>query len=172
MEPCGLAQLPHGLQAEEGVALHAPSALAAQHAGEDVGNRIDIGRDVESPPEQIVTGVDHQRDFFSRHDLAQAIDKFCAAGAATEDADHAALRARPSSPVAVLSFSESNPGLASSGSTNSGYTGSRWRNTLPLASVRSCNCSMCGHGFSGLMKSGVSGEIPPQSLMPASINSS
>ena len=34
VKPCGLAELPHGLQAEERVAFHAPSTFAAQHAGE------------------------------------------------------------------------------------------------------------------------------------------
>src|SRR5215831_6308547 len=91
VEPCRFAELPHCLQAKEGVAFDAPSALAAQHAGEDVGNRVNIWRDVETPPHQIVACVHHESDLFGGHDLPQAIDKFRTAGAAGEDADHAAL---------------------------------------------------------------------------------
>ena len=38
---------------------------------------------------------------------------------------------------------------------------------LPAASVCSRRCSSSGHGDSGFTKSGVSGDTPPQSLMPA-----
>ena len=95
VEPDGFAELSHRLQAVEGVALHAPSTLVAQEIGEDVSDGIDVGRNIEAPPEKVVAGVDYESDFFGGHDLAQAIDEFCAAGAAGEDADHAALRVRP-----------------------------------------------------------------------------
>ena len=88
VEPCGLAELSHGLQAEEGVAFHAPSALAAQHAGEHIGDGVDVGGNVEAPPEQVIAGVDDQGDFFGGHDLAEAVDELGAASAAAEDADH------------------------------------------------------------------------------------
>src|SRR5690349_15201605 len=141
MEPCRLAELPHGLQAKEGVALYSPSSLAAQHAGEHVGDRIDVGRDVESPPHQIVAGIHHERDVFRGHDLAKAVDKLRATRASAENADHAALRARPSPAVAARNFSERRPGFAVTRETYSGYTGSRWRSAAPLASVRKSNCS-------------------------------
>src|SRR5581483_4572477 len=99
VEPRGLAELSHGLQAEKCVALHSPAALAAQHAREHVGDGVNVGRDVESPPQKIVAGVDDKGDFFCRHDLAKAIDELCAPCSAAEDTDHAALRARPSSAV-------------------------------------------------------------------------
>src|SRR5215831_2023242 len=141
MEPCRLAELHHRLQAKEGIALHAPSALAAQHAGEHVGDRIDVGRDVKSPPHQIVARIHYQRDVFRRHDLAQSVDKLRAAGASAEDADHAALRASPSPPVAARNFSERRPGFAVTRETYSGYIGSRWRSAASLPSVRKRNCS-------------------------------
>src|SRR5271165_5452850 len=101
MEPGRLAELSHGLQAEKRIALYAPSALAAEHAGEYVSNGIDIRRNVESPPEQIVARVNDDRDFFGGHDLPQAVNEFCTAGTTAQNADHAALfiLARPSSSV-------------------------------------------------------------------------
>src|SRR6202035_415679 len=98
VEPRRLAELPHGLQAEKSIAFHAPAAFAAERAGEHVGDGIDIRRNVESPPEQVVPGVDDQSDFFRRNDLPQSIDEFGAARAAGEYTNHAALfsLARPS----------------------------------------------------------------------------
>jgi hypothetical protein len=69
---------------------HAPSTLATEHAGEHIGDGVDVGRNVETPPEQVIAGVDDQRDVFGGHDLAQSVDELGAAGAAAEDADHAA----------------------------------------------------------------------------------
>ena len=60
VEPGGLAELSHGLQAKKSIALHAPAALAAEQAGENVGDRIDVRGNVESPPQQVVAGVDDQ----------------------------------------------------------------------------------------------------------------
>jgi len=95
VEPDGLAELTHVLQAEKSIPLHAPAALATQHAGENVRDGVDVGRNVESPPEQIVSRIDNEREFFGGENLAQAIHKFCAAGAARQHRDHAALRAWP-----------------------------------------------------------------------------
>src|SRR5215475_11615082 len=92
VEPDGLPQLSHVLQAEEGVALDAPSALTAQHAGESIGNRVEVGRNVESPPEQVITGVDDDCELFGRDHLAQAVDELGSAGPACQYCDHAALR--------------------------------------------------------------------------------
>src|SRR5689334_22156312 len=88
VKPRWLAELSHGLQAEKSVALHAPSALAAQHAGEHVSDRIDVGGNVESPPQQVIASIDDDGDVLGGHGLAQAVDKLCAAGAAGEHADH------------------------------------------------------------------------------------
>src|SRR4029077_15762835 len=168
VEPRGLAQLSHGLRAEECVALHAPSALAAEHAGKHISDRIDVGRDVEAPPEKVVAGVHNERDVFGGHDLAEAVDELRTAGSAAEDADHRVgsikqpssflILARPRSSAAARSFSDSKPGLAVTAGINSGYTGRRCCNVNPLASVRRRSCSRCGQGFSGLMKSGVNGD--------------
>ena len=111
VEPCGFAELPHGLQAKKSIAFHSPSAFAAEQPGENVGDGINVGRNVESPPQQVIAGVHDQSDFFGGDNLAQSIDKLCAASAAGEYADHATVsfsagfwRAR-----AALVFSASNP---------------------------------------------------------------
>ena len=46
------------------------------------------------------------------------------------------------------------------------------RAVFPPAAVRRARSSRCGHGASGLTWSGVTGETPPQSLIPAAIISS
>ncbi len=43
-------------------------------------------------------------------------------------------------------------------------------NNLPVAAVLSANSTKLGHGASGFTKSGVTGDTPPQSLIPAAIN--
>ena len=53
VKPCWFTELPHGLQTEKRVALYSPPAFATEQAGENVGNRIYVRRDVESPPEQV-----------------------------------------------------------------------------------------------------------------------
>ena len=122
LEPGGLAEFLHGLQAKKCVAFDAPTALAAEQAGENVSDGVDIGRNVKTPPEQVVAGVDDQRKFFWRDNPAQAVDELGAAGAAGEDADHAALvsAAKPSRSRADLSFSESSPGFNVRAGRNSG----------------------------------------------------
>ena len=90
VEPDRLSQLAHGLQAVEGVALHAPAALFAEQAGKDVSDRIQVRRDVQSPPLEIVPGIHDDCDVFGSDDLTQAIDELGASGAAGEYDDHAA----------------------------------------------------------------------------------
>ena len=53
-------------------------------------------------------------------------------------------------------------------STYSGYTGSRAASSSPAARVAASSRSSSGHGASGLTWSIVTGDTPPQSLMPAS----
>ena len=91
VEPDGLSQLAHGLQTVEGVALHAPATFFAQEAGKNVSDRIKVGRDVQSPPFEIVPGIHDDCDFFGSDDLAEAIDELGASGAAGEYDDHAAI---------------------------------------------------------------------------------
>ena len=49
---------------------------------------------------------------------------------------------------------------------NSGYSASRGTSARPRASVAARSASIAGHGASGFTWSGVTGETPPQSLMP------
>ena len=68
VKPDGLAQFAHGLQAKESVALHAPAALLAEQSGQHVGDGIEIGRNVKSPPLQIVSGVDDDGEILGGND--------------------------------------------------------------------------------------------------------
>src|ERR1051325_5718639 len=111
MEPRGLTELAHGLQEKKRVALHAPSPLAAQHPREHVGDRVNIRRNVQAPPQQVVAGIDPQRTLFGGRDLAQADDKLRASGPAAQNTNHAALRASQSAPDAARTLSASNPGF-------------------------------------------------------------
>src|SRR2546430_6656418 len=52
LKPDGLSQMSHCLQAKECIALHAPASLFAKKSSEYVGDGIEVGRDVQSPPEQ------------------------------------------------------------------------------------------------------------------------
>ncbi len=52
----------------------------------------------------------------------------------------------------------------------SGYTGRRAASSNPAARVSASSRSTSGHGASGLTWSIVTGDTPPQSLMPASSN--
>ena len=54
----------HGLQAKKRVALHAPAALRAELAREHVGDRIDVGRDVQPPPPHVVARINNDRQLF------------------------------------------------------------------------------------------------------------
>src|ERR1700733_4293579 len=127
VEPGGFAELSHGLQAKKSIALHPPAALPAQQAGEHISNGINIGRNVQSPPEQVVAGVDDHGDFLRRDHLLQTVNKLGASCAPGEHADHAALAslARPSRSRAAASFCASSPGLDMTVGRNSGYTGKR-----------------------------------------------
>jgi hypothetical protein len=82
MKPDGLPHLAHGVKAEESIALHAPTALLAEFAGQHVHDGVDVGRDVKAPPEQIVAGVDDDGQVFGADEVAKSVDEFGAAGAA------------------------------------------------------------------------------------------
>src|SRR4029077_20636712 len=66
VKPDGLSQLAHGLQAVKGVALHAPATFFAEQAAENVGDGIQVGRDVQSPPLEIVAGIHDECDVLGR----------------------------------------------------------------------------------------------------------
>src|SRR5271170_2050210 len=126
VEPRRLAQLSHGLQAEKSISFHTPAPLAAEQAGENVGDRVDIRGDIKPPPAQVVASVDDHRDLFRRNDLAQTIHKLGSASPSGKHTDHAALfsvsLARPSLLRAARSFSVNNSGREASSSSgkNSG----------------------------------------------------
>ena len=63
MKPDRLGQLSHGLQAKKCVTLYAPAAFLAEQSGHRVGDRIQVGRDVQSPPFQIVSRVHDEGEF-------------------------------------------------------------------------------------------------------------
>ena len=70
-----------------------PPALAAQNSGKNIGDRIQIGRDAQPPPVQIVAGVNHTRDLFLWQDLGQSPDQLGSACAASKYGDHGAFLA-------------------------------------------------------------------------------
>ena len=55
---------------------------------------------------------------------------------------------------------------------NNGWIARRGARRFPAAAVRAASSSTTGHGRSGLTWSGVTGDTPPQSLMPAAISRS
>src|SRR5207237_10396058 len=75
LKPDGLSQMSHCLQAKECIALHAPASLFAKKSSEYVGDGIEVGRDVQSPPEQVVTGIDDQWQFFGCDESGKSIDE-------------------------------------------------------------------------------------------------
>src|SRR5947207_14699281 len=95
LEPRRLSQLAHGLKTLEGVTFHAPAAFPAELAGKRIKNGIHVGRDMQSPPAQVVGSVDDVSHLLRRNDLPQPLDKFRAAGAAGKNHNHAALLAKP-----------------------------------------------------------------------------
>src|SRR5581483_6860586 len=92
-EPCRLTEFPHRLKAMKGISTNSPSTLAAQNVREHIGDGVDVGGDVQSPPLVVVAGIHDDREFFRRKHAAKAVDKFCSPSAAGKHRNHAALRA-------------------------------------------------------------------------------
>ena len=61
-EPALAAQLGQFLHHRPRLAGHAPSGLAIVHAGQGVGDRVQVGADVETVEDGVVAGVDHGGD--------------------------------------------------------------------------------------------------------------
>src|ERR1035438_117523 len=78
----------HALETTKTIALDAPSALEAELAGKRVEDRVDIGRNVQPPPFDIVTGVDDDGQVVGSNLVMQTLNEFCAASAAGENDDH------------------------------------------------------------------------------------
>src|ERR1019366_5036382 len=87
-EPGGLSQMRHALEAAETVALDAPSALDAELSGQSIQNGIDVGRNMQSPPLDIVGCIDDDGQIFGSNRVLQPLHQFCAAGAASENDNH------------------------------------------------------------------------------------
>ncbi len=93
VKPDGLGEFSHCLQTIEGIAFYTPSALAAKKASQSVGDGIQIGGNVQTPPLEIVAGVHHEGEILRWRYLAETIHELRSASAAGENDDHAALRA-------------------------------------------------------------------------------
>src|SRR5579872_6676236 len=93
IEPDRLGEFAHGLEAKECVTLYAPSALLAEQASHGVGDRIQVRRNVQTPPLQVVSGIHDECELLRRENLTEAFDKFCASRAARKHHDHAGPRA-------------------------------------------------------------------------------
>src|SRR5579871_1342425 len=120
MKPDWLVEGLHGFEAKKCISLHSPATLFAQASSERINDGVNVGGNVEPPPFKVVAGVDDESEFFRCNDVTQAFYKFCTAGAAGKDDDHAALRARQAAPMAMANFSESSPLRSVSAGTNSG----------------------------------------------------
>src|SRR5579863_2273617 len=73
----------------------------------------------------------------------------------------------PASSVRARARSRNGAAIQVGSAKYSGYAASRSRNSNPASLVTDRSAAICGHAISGLMKSRVTGEMPPQSLMPA-----
>src|SRR3954465_9154674 len=92
-EPRLFAKPFHRLQTMKGIATHSPTALAAQQVRQYIHDGIDVGGNIKTPPNVVVTRVHDDREFFRRQNSPQAVDKLRASRPAGQDNDHAALRA-------------------------------------------------------------------------------
>src|SRR5215472_429579 len=102
------------------VAANSPAAFTAQHSRQYIHDRIDIGRDVQTPPFMVVAGIDDDREIFRRNNALKPVDKLRATGSTCQDNNHAALLASPCTSAAAFSLAESNQGLWTSLGKNSG----------------------------------------------------
>ena len=92
-------------------------------------------------------------------------------GAASAPGDQSLSRARPAASAPAQHCRRDLRGEPASRRPRRkpGTTGSRWTSVLPAAAVSAASVSRCGQGASGLTWSGVTGDTPPQSLMPAAM---
>src|ERR1035438_4896557 len=87
-EPVRLTQMRHAVEAPEAVALDAPSALDAELSGKRVEDGVDVGRNVQSPPLDVVGGIHDDGQVIGSNGMLQSLDQFCAARPAGENNDH------------------------------------------------------------------------------------
>ena len=86
---------------------HAPSGLPVVHAGQGVGDRVEVGADVQAVQDHVVADVDDGRDVGRRHDAHEPREHPGGPDAAAQGHQHAASigapgrRARPSAPGTI-----------------------------------------------------------------------
>src|SRR5256885_7254381 len=83
-EPRLFAQFFHRVQAMKSIAAHSPTAFAAQQVRQHINNRIDVRRNINTPPNVVVTGIHDDGEFFGGDDTSQSVYK-----------PHSACPARP-----------------------------------------------------------------------------
>ena len=87
-EPGLTAEGRHRLEAVERLVAPAPPPVAIEAAGQSVGDRIEIGGDVEPPPLEIVPGVADDGEVRGIDHGGETPDQLGGSGAAGEDDDH------------------------------------------------------------------------------------
>src|SRR3954452_13339237 len=92
-EPRFFAQLFHCLQAVESITAHSPATLATQQVSKYVHDRIDVRRNIKTPPNMVVASIHDEGDLLCGKDPPQTVNKLRASSPAGQDNDHAALRA-------------------------------------------------------------------------------
>ena len=92
-EPRWTSHSPHYGETFKRLALDSPTPIRAQQSRQRISNGIHIGRNVESPPFEIVPRVHDNCQLARGQDLRQSLHQLCPAGSASQNDDHAALRA-------------------------------------------------------------------------------
>src|ERR1035437_5478874 len=87
-EPAGLPQMRHAFEAAEAVAFDAPSAIDTKLTGQRVEDGVDVGRNVQSPPLNVVAGVDNDGQVLGSNRVEKSLYKLRATGAASQNDDH------------------------------------------------------------------------------------
>ena len=81
-EPRGLAEARHALKAAKAIVFNAPAALDAQRIGQRIKNGIDVGRDMQSPPLDVVASIDDDSEVLGRDNVVQALHQLRSPGSA------------------------------------------------------------------------------------------
>ncbi len=93
----GLAPEPaHRFEAVERVVTDPPASRAVEETGQGVGDRVEIGRDAEPPPVEIVAGVADDEEPARLDHAHQAAEELRGPRSAREGDDHRRPRRRPS----------------------------------------------------------------------------
>ena len=60
LEPRWLAEPPHSLKTLESVTFNSPAAVFTEQVRQNVSDGIHIGRDVQAPPQEVVSSIDNK----------------------------------------------------------------------------------------------------------------